>query len=61
MNIFLLSCSRLVRRNQQNVRADLVDILGQLFQRYSENSIFIRFKLTVTERKKTARSENFHG
>ena len=49
MNIFLFSCSRLVRRNQQNVGADLVDIFGQPFQRYLdvENSIFKRLKTEV--------------
>ena len=64
MNIFLFSCSRLVRRNQQNVGADLVDILGQPFQRYLdvENSIFKRLKTdSHRKKKKTARSENFHS
>ena len=53
MNIFLFSYSRLVRRNQQNVGADLVDIFGQPFQRYLdvENSIFKRLK-TDSHRKK---------
>ena len=65
MNIFLFSCSRLVRRTPQNVKADLVDLLGQPFQRYSDvkNSIFKRLKTDSHRKKerKTARSENFHS